>query len=69
MNISRSHKVGQTRSQMVASYTGIFFVLFFVLLVGCVKVSVSCKVDNIDEIASAVEDCKEQPNMAISKEF
>jgi len=47
-------------------YMRIFFVLFFVLLVGCVKVSVSCKVD---DIASAVEDCKEQPNMAISKEF
>ena len=69
MNISRSHKVGQTSGKTLASYTGIFFVLFFVLLVGCVKVSVSCKVDNIDEIASAVEDCKEQPNMAISKEF
>jgi len=65
MNISRS----QTQGKTLASYTGIFFVLFFVLLVGCVKVSVSCKVDNIDEIASAVEDCKEQPNMAISKEF
>ena len=65
MNISR----WQTSGKTLASYTGIFFVLFFVLLVGCVKVSVSCKVDNIDEIASAVEDCKEQPNMAISKEF
>ena len=65
MNISRSQTSGKT----LASYTGIFFVLFFVLLVGCVKVSVSCKVDNIEEIASAVEDCKEQPNMAITKEF
>jgi hypothetical protein len=65
MNISKR----QTQGKTLASYTGIFFVLFFVLLVGCVKVSVSCKVDNIDEIASAVEDCKEQPNMAISKEF
>ena len=65
MNISRS----QTQGKTLASYTGIFFVLFFVLLVGCVKVSVSCKVENIEEIASAVEDCKEQPNMAISKEF
>jgi hypothetical protein len=55
-------------------YMRIFFVLFFVLLVGtivvgCVKVSVSCKVNNLEKIASAVEDCKEQPNMAISKEF
>ena len=65
MNISRSQTSGKT----LASYTGIFFVLFFVLLVGCVKVSVSCKVDNVEKIASAVEDCKEQPNMAISKEF
>jgi starvation-inducible outer membrane lipoprotein len=65
MNISRS----QTKGKTLASYIGIFLVLFFVLLSGCVKVSVSCKVNNIDEIASAVEDCKEQPNMAISKEF
>ena len=62
MNISKR----QTQGKTLALYTGIFLVLFFVLLVGCVKVSVSCKVD---EIASAVEDCKEQPNMAISKEF
>jgi len=65
MNISKRQTSGKT----LASYTGIFLVLFFVLLSGCVKVSVSCKVNNIDEIASAVEDCKEQPNMAISKEF
>jgi hypothetical protein len=65
MNISRS----QTQGKTLASYTGIFLVLFFVLLSGCVKVSVSCNVNNIEEIASAVEDCKEQPNMAISKEF
>jgi hypothetical protein len=65
MNISKR----QTQGKTLTLYTGIFFVLFFVLLVGCVKVSVSCKVENIDEIASAVEDCKEQPNMAITKEF
>jgi len=65
MNISKR----QTQGKTLASYMKIFLVLFFVLLSGCVKVSVSCKVDNIDEIASAVEDCKEQPNMAISKEF
>ena len=65
MNISRS----QTQGKTLASYMKIFLVLFFVLLSGCVKVSVSCNVNNIEEIASAVEDCKEQPNMAISKEF
>ena len=65
MNISRSQTSGKT----LALYTGIFFVLFFVLLSGCVKVSIACKVDKVDEIASAVEDCKEQPNMAITKEF
>ena len=54
---------------MVASYMKIFFVLFLGLLVGCVQVSVSCNVDKIEEIASAVEDCKENPNMAITKEF
>jgi len=65
MNISRS----QTKGKTLAFYMKIFLVLFFVLLSGCVKVSVSCNVNNIEEIASAVEDCKEQPNMAISKEF
>jgi len=54
---------------MVAFYMKIFLVLFFVLLVGCVQVSVSCNVDKVEEIASAVEDCKENPNMAITKEF
>ena len=47
----------------------IFLVLFFTVLVGCVKVSVSCNVDKVEEIASAVEDCKENPNLGISKEF
>ena len=47
----------------------IFFWLFLLLQVGCVKLSVSCNVDKVEEIASAVEDCKENPNMAISKEF
>ena len=65
MNISKRQTSGKT----LTLYTGIFFVLFFVLLSGCVKVSVSCKVDNIDEIASAVEDCKENPTMGIKGEF
>ena len=69
MNISRSFKHGQTQGKTLAFYMKIFLVLFFVLLVGCVKVSVSCNVDKVEEIASAVEDCKENPNMAISKEF
>ena len=60
---------GQTQGLSIASYRKIFLVLFFVLLVGCVQVSVSCNVDKVEEIASAVEDCKENPNMAISKEF
>lgn len=65
MNISRS----QTQGKTIASYTGIFFVLFFVLLSGCVKVSIACNVNNIEEIASAVEDCKENPTMGIKGEF
>jgi hypothetical protein len=65
MNISKR----QTQGKTLALYTGIFFVLFLGLLSGCVKVSVSCKVDNIDEIASAVEDCKENPTMGIKGEF
>ena len=69
MNISRSFKHGQTQGKTLASYMKIFLVLFFTVLVGCVKVSVSCNVSKTKEIASAVEDCKENPNMAISKEF
>ena len=65
MNITKR----QTQGKTLALYTGIFLVLFFVLLSGCVKVSVSCKVDNIEEIASAVEDCKENPTMGIKGEF
>ena len=65
MNISKR----QTQGKTLTLYTGIFFVLFFVLLSGCVKVSIACKVDNIDEIASAVEDCKENPTMGIKGEF
>ena len=60
---------GQTQGLSIASYMKIFLVLFFTVLVGCVKVSVSCNVDKVDEIASAVEDCKENPNLGISKEF
>ena len=65
MNISKRQTSGKT----LALYTGIFFVLFFVLLSGCVKVSIACKVDKVDEITSAVEDCKENPTMGIKGEF
>jgi len=67
--LGRPHLEFKTRPLMVASYIKIFLVLFLGLLVGCVKVSVSCNIDKVEEIASAVEDCKENPNMAISKEF
>ena len=65
MNISKRQTSGKT----LAFYMKIFFVLFFVLLSGCVKVSIACKVDKVDEIASAVEDCKENPTMGIKGEF
>jgi hypothetical protein len=65
MNISKR----QTKGKTLALYTGIFFVLFFVLLSGCIKVSIACKVDTVEEIASAVEDCKENPTMGIKGEF
>ena len=65
MNISKR----QTQGKTIAFYMKIFFVLFFVLLSGCVKVSIACNVNNIEEIASAVEDCKENPTMGIKGEF
>jgi len=65
MNITRS----QTQGKTIAFYMKIFFVLFFVLLSGCVKVSIACNVNNIEEIASAVEDCKENPTMGIKGTF
>ena len=65
MNISKRQTSGKT----LALYIKIFFVLFFVLLSGCVKVSIACKVDKVDEIASAVQDCKENPTMGIKGEF
>ena len=65
MNISKR----QTQGKTLALYTGIFFVLILGLLSGCVKVSIACNVNNIEEIASAVEDCKENPTMGIKGEF
>ena len=63
-----THKGGRI---LVASYRKIFCVLFLGLLVGCVKVSVSCNIDNIDmnNKRAALEECKENPNLGISKEF
>jgi hypothetical protein len=66
MNISRPQNYNKTSTLLCLK---IFFVLFLGLLVGCVKVSVSCNVSKVDEIASAVADCKETPTMGIKKEF
>ena len=66
MNISRPQNYNKTSTLLCLK---IFFVLFLGLLVGCVKVSVSCNVSKVDEIASAVADCKENPTMGIKKEF
>ena len=49
----------------------IFLVLFLGLLVGCVKVSVGCDIDNIDidKKRAALEECKENPNVTVKGEF
>jgi hypothetical protein len=67
MNISKR----QTQGKTLTLYTGIFFVLFFVLLVGCVQVSVGCDVSNIDikDRQAALEKCKENPNVTVKGEF
>lgn len=68
MNISRPQNYNKTSTLLCLK---IFFVLFLGLLSGCVKVSVSCNVSKVEveEIASAVADCKENPTMGIKKEF
>ena len=68
MNISRPQNYNKTSTLLCLK---IFFVLFLGLLVGCVKVSVSCNVSKVEveEITSAVADCKENPTMGIKKEF
>ena len=62
---------GQTQGLSITSYMKIFLVLFFVLLVGCVKVSVGCDVSNIDikDRQAALEKCKENPNVTVKGEF
>ena len=68
MNISASLNSAKTRSLL---YRQIFFVLFFLLQVGCVKVSVGCDVSNIDikDRQAALEKCKENPNVTVKGEF
>ena len=67
MNISRS----QTKGKTLAFYMKIFLVLFFVLLVGCVKLSVGCDIDKIDmnNKQAALEKCKENPNVTVKGAF
>jgi len=61
----------QTQGLFIVFYRQIFFVLFFVLLVGCVKLSVGCDIDNIDidNKQAALEKCKENPNVTVKGEF
>jgi len=69
MNISnKALSEQQTRSLL---YRQIFFVLFFLLQVGCVQVSVGCDVSNIDikDRQAALEKCKENPNVTVKGEF
>ena len=58
MNIKEQH--------FMASYMKIFFVLFLLGLVGCMKVSFKCGIDNID---NAVEECQESPQVILNKDF
>ena len=69
MNISnKALSEQQSRSLL---YRQIFFVLFFLLQVGCVKLSVGCDIDNIDidNKRAALEECKENPNVTVKGEF
>ncbi len=49
----------------------IFFVLFFTAIVGCVKVSATCKVSKIEEnnIHNSLEECRDNPTINITKDF
>ena len=56
----------------MASHMKIFFVLFLLSLVGCMKVSFKCGIDNIDKLSSvdnAVEECQDNPQVLILKDF
>ena len=50
----------------MALYMKIFFVLFFLLISGCMKVSVRCGIDTID---GAIEQCTENPTVTLNKDF
>ena len=49
----------------------IFFVLFFTAIVGCVKVSATCKVSKIEEnnLHNSLEECRDNPTINITKDF
>ena len=57
----------------VALIRKIFFVLFFTAIVGCVKVSATCKVNtkNIEEdnLHNSLEECVDNPTINITKDF
>jgi hypothetical protein len=55
----------------VALIRKIFFVLFFTAIVGCVKVSATCKVGKIEEnnLHNSLEECRDNPTINITKDF
>ena len=55
----------------VALIRKIFFVLFFTAIVGCVKVSATCKVSKIEEnnLHNSLEECRDNPTINITKDF
>ncbi len=55
----------------MASYIGIFFVLIFVLLSGCVQVGFNCDISNIEEpnVQAALEECRDNPGVKLEKDF
>ena len=55
----------------VALIRKIFFVLFFTAIVGCVKVSATCKVSKIEEnnLHNSLEECRDNPTINITKYF
>ena len=55
----------------VALIRKIFFVLFFIAIVGCVKVSATCKVSKIEEnnLHNSLEECRDNPTINITKDF
>ena len=55
----------------VALIRKIFFVLFFTAIVGCVKVSATCKVSKIEEnnLHNSIEECVDNPTINITKDF